>query len=180
MHLDETTLSGIDTTSLRPVLPQRCDWSSVIGMFMLNFGQLELVLTEILKARSKPGTEDALMKKSFHEKVLRLRELAGTHSDMVVRKEQWETLVGHIEAVRDLRNHISHGVLRHLVSDDGKVMSQMLSMIKDACFNTADAPKVMFEDLLLQNQILADVLGELLLLDDGCEGAYRIDVAVAA
>lgn len=139
----------------------------------MNFGTLELAVTNILRLCSKPESENAVMKKSFHEKVQRLQRLAGEHPEMVAKRDRWEKLIGRLEAIRDLRNHLSHSTLVHSVADDLKSVSQALYLTKDASVSARDAFKVTFEDLLQQNQVLADVVNDLAALDHYCEGAYK-------
>ncbi len=159
--------------ALRPVLPQRLDWPSVMGLFMLNFGHLELALSDILKLRSRPESKNAVIKKSFHEKIRCLQQLAGQHPAMVAKRDQWEALIVRMDAIRDLRNHLSHSTLLHSVAEDFKTLIQVLCLTQDVSANVSNTLRLTFEELFDQNQRLADVVGELVALDHGCEGAYK-------
>ncbi len=173
MDVSENVIGGIDMTTLSPVLPQRLDWSSMIGLFILNFGQLELALSDIIKLRAKPESRKGVLKKSFHDKIQCLKDLAEQHPLMVKKQKEWEALVARMDAIRDLRNHLAHGTLVHTVAEDLKSVSQRFCLIQDVCAEVQDADRVTFEELHRQNQLLADVLGEMLKLDHECEGAYK-------
>jgi|GEM_PF-6826169 len=173
MDIAEAAITGVDTSGLRPVLPQRLDWASVIGLFILNFGSLELVLANILKFRSKSESKKAVVKKSFHEKIRCLDHLADSHPSMVEKRTQWKGLIVRMDAIRDLRNHLSHSTLLHSVSEDLKSLNQVLCLTHDVSADASDALRVTFEELFNQNQLMADLLGELAALDYACEGAYE-------
>ncbi len=173
MDIAEAGIAGIDTSGLRAVLPQRLDWPSVIGLFILNFGNLELALVNILKLRSKPESKKAVIKKSFHEKIRCLEHLAESHSSMAEKRAQWKDLIVRMDAIRDLRNHLSHSTLVHSVSEDLKSLKQVLCLTQDVSADAADALRVTFEELFNQNQLMADLLGELVALDYACKGAYE-------
>lgn len=173
MDRDETGAEGNTTSALRPVLPQRLDWSSVMGLFILNFGTLELALSDILKLRSRPESKNAVIKKSFHEKIQCLQDLAGRHPAMVEKRDQWKALIARMDAIRDLRNHLSHSTLLHSVAEDLKTVIQVLCLTQDVSTNVSGMLRLTFDELFDQNQRLADVVDELMALDHGCEGAYK-------
>jgi hypothetical protein len=173
MDRDAAAAEGNTTLAVRPVLPQRLDWSSVMGLFILNFGALDLALSNILKLRSRPESKNAVIKKSFHEKIRCLQHLAGEHPAMVEKRDQWEALIVRMNAIRDLRNHLSHSTLLHSVAEDLKTVIQVLCLTQDVSANVSDALRLTFEELFNQNQRLADVVGDLVALDHGCEGAYK-------
>lgn len=173
MDASENAIGGIDMKTLRPVLPQRLDWSSIIGVFILNFGKLELALSDILMSRTKLESRNGVLKKTFHEKIRCLEKLAGQHPSMEQKREKWEALIARMDAIRDLRNHLAHGTLVHTIAEDLKSVSQSFCLIHDVCACVQEAVKVTFEELYLQNQLLADVVGELAALDSECGGAHK-------
>lgn len=173
MDKDETAMDRMDMTALHPVLPQRLDWPSMIGLFILNFGVLELALSHILKLRSKPESKNAAAKKSFHEKIRCLQALVDWHPEMVQKRERWQQLVLKMDAIRDLRNHLSHGMLVHTVAEDLKGMSQVLCLTQEVSADKPDVLKVTFQELVHQNQVLSGVIDELAALDYVCEGAHK-------
>ncbi len=163
----------LDTTTLHPVFPQRLDWSSLIGLFILNFGALELALSDILKLRTKPKSRKAVAKKKFNEKIQHLKLLVDQHSSMVEKRNAWNALIGRMQTIRDLRNHICHSTLVHRVTQDMTEMRQELCATQDLGADLPDALKVSFDELLRQNQLLSDMLNGLAELAHECGGPYK-------
>ena len=143
---------------MRPIVSENLNWSSIIGHFLLNFGALEITLLEILKGRVKEGAWNALKKESFYDRVLRLRKLG---SDGPFESID-DGLLKRLEAVRDDRNYLAHSTLVNTFSEDLKSCTQRLVLIKDYAFAEGRVKKVSMEELLQQNQDLADLVGELL------------------
>lgn len=145
---------------MRPIFSPNLNWSSVIGLFLLNFAALEIVLLELLKSRMKAEAWNALKKESFHDRVLRLRRLGTEKPAQAIE----DGLMKRLEAVRDLRNHLAHSTLVNTFSEDLKSCEQRLVMIKDYVFNEDGGREVSMEELLKRNKDLADLVGELSVL----------------
>ena len=152
---------------MRPVLPQRLDWSSVIGLFILNFGSLELALLECLKWRLPEKRWNAQARKSFHERVQCLRELVSQPAETVTASAEWEALIVRLGAVRDLRNHLAHSTLVNTLADDLKTWTQRLVLTKEFACAQAETRQVSFDELHLETTKLADLIGELVKLVPG-------------
>ena len=155
---------------MRQVLPQNIDWPSFIGNFILNYGALDLALTDVLKRRLPEECWNALTKKSFHERVLRLGKLAGEQPEMIAQKQQWDSLIHSLKPLRDFRNLLAHSTLVHTLSEDGRTVTQTLSFTDDVSASKDERQRVTFEELLSQAAVLADIIGELLSLDGECRG----------
>ena len=153
---------------MRPIVSQDLNWSSAIGLFLLNFGALEITLLEILKGRVKEEGWNALKKESFHDRVLRLRKLGSDGPYEAID----DGLLKRLAAVKDDRNHLAHSTLVNSFSEDLKSCTQKLVLINDYAFAedgedgdeevSVEDDEVSMEKLLQQNQDLADLVGEML------------------
>lgn len=159
--VNENVTDGYTDRIMRQVLPQNLDWPSFIGIFIMNFGQLDLELTDVLKRRLPEERWNTLTKESFHERVLCLGKLAGEQPEMIAQKQQWDSLIHRLKPLRDFRNFLAHSTLVHTLSEDGGTWTQTLSFTGDVSASKDERQRVTFEVLLSQATVLADVIGEL-------------------
>lgn len=143
----------------------RLDWSSAIGLFILNFGQLDWQLLVFLESRI-PGDELASIKgKHFQDRVARVKALVecGSYSDE--QRQAFANLFQRIDSIRELRNHIAHGHILSRLLDDMKTWKVTLSLPKDLDANyTPETRHLEFAELTKALSELTAVIEEFQML----------------
>lgn len=112
-------------------MPDRLCWASTIGLFILNFGQLDWQFLVFLESRI-PGDELSRIKgKHFQDRVARVKTLVEGGPYSHEQRQAFAHLFSRIDSIRDLRNHIAHGHILSRLSDDLKTWKVTLSLPKD-------------------------------------------------
>ena len=99
-----------------PVLPERLDWHSAIGNFILNHGMIEYLVFVILKDNIAPAEFEKVKQWHFKDRLDRITRYLSDTKCSQEQQNYFKILVNRLDAVRDLRNHIAHGHL-HLQLD---------------------------------------------------------------
>lgn len=133
----------------------RLDWSSAIGLFIINYGVLDWHFLVFLESRIPPGEFASIKEKHFQDRVARMKSLVETLQYSDEQKAALEKFFGRVEPIRTLRNHIAHGHMVFRVDVDGKPLALTLSLPKDLDKGYAPATR------RLEFQELSDALGEL-------------------
>ena len=149
---------------MAPTTPDRFDWPSTIGNFILNFGALELAVLETLKRALPEARWGRLAKLSFHERVHCLRRLI-EDSRFDAHRADFLRFFERLEPMRDLRNHLAHAVMTNTVSEDLNTCTQALKLPHQVSgLSNEECRGVCFEELFQQLQPLADLTSELIAL----------------
>jgi hypothetical protein len=105
---------------MTPILPDRLCWPSNIGLFIVNFGTLDLHVQDFLE-NSLPPEEFAKFKdRHFWDRVARIQGYVRQADYAPEKKQAMEPFFVRLEPIRELRNHIAHGRLRLTLAEDQK------------------------------------------------------------
>lgn len=142
-----------------PVLPERLDWPSAIGNFLLNYGTLDFLVFCFLKDHLPP--EEFAKVKEWHLKD-RLNRM-GQHMQAAKFSEEqrkaFAQLVASLEPIRELRNHIAHGHM--YVRFDEKTKKWGVTLFKAKDLDTGlmpNAKHVEFPELLAALKTLTELI----------------------
>lgn len=113
-----------------PPLP-RLDWSSAIGLFIINFGTLDLLAQDFLQSILPPDEFTRLRDRCFHDRITRLKEHVTAANYPPEKRQAMAQFFARLEPVRELRNHIAHGLLRIALAEDQNTWVLTLSLPKD-------------------------------------------------
>ena len=86
-------------------MPDRLDWSSSIGLFLINYGTLDYFVFVFLKDRLSSDEFDQVKEQPFKTRVTRIAE----HLRHEKEREAFDRLMERVEPIRQLRNHLAHG-----------------------------------------------------------------------
>ena len=127
----------------------RLDWANAIGLFILNFGTLDLHVQDYLENNLSPEEFAKFKSCHFRDRVERIKAHV---SQAGYEPEKWQAMAeffSRLEPVRELRNHIAHGLLRLTLADDKKAWTITLSLPRDMDgSNSPEARHLTFEKLL--------------------------------
>src|SRR5262245_50317835 len=95
---------------MTPILPERLNWSSAIGLFIINYGVLDLLVQDFLETTVSPEDFSRIRERPFGDRIERIKQHVGETSYPVEKRQQFDDFFRHLDPVRNLRNHIAHGV----------------------------------------------------------------------
>ena len=92
-----------------PIMPERLDWSSAIGLFLINFGTLDYFVFVFLKDHLPP--EEFARVKDWHlkDRLSRIAQHLKDENHPVAEQTALAQLMERLEPIRELRNHLAHG-----------------------------------------------------------------------
>ena len=130
---------------MRPVFSDNLSWCGVVGLLILNFGVLDLRVTDILREMVTREEFERLRRKGFKERVARLTAALEMPVEIAAR----------IERLRGLRNHIAHAYLNTNLATG----EQTLIVPRDVDELPEDQLRRMtFEELMTAGQDVADLV----------------------
>jgi len=138
-----------------PAMPARLDWPSAIGNFILNYGVLDWHVFVFLEKRMPPEQFAKIKNGHFKDRIARVETLVKNGNFSAEQKREFAKFFQRLDPVRELRNHIAHGHLQVLVTDDGKTPGVALTLPKN--LDAADP----LESRNLEFQELINALSEL-------------------
>ncbi len=146
---------------MTPILPERLDWPSAVGNFILNFGALDWHVLVFLEARL-PADEFAKTKGwHFQERIERVKSLLSSDNYSDEQKRTFEKLFSRIEPIRELRNHIAHGLLLVRLLGDMKTREVTLSLPKNLDENyVSETRHLKFVELTAALKMLAVLIDD--------------------
>lgn len=159
---------------VRPVFSSDLSWSSVLGLFVLNFGALDHLIFVYLRAAQSPDEFETTGKKGFGDRIKLVR--LGLESGESVDVQEIGELFRRLEAVRRLRNHVAHAVL---VGRADPVRATLV-MPKDLdAYSDQSSNRLTFDELLAASEELSGVIEEFrkILSNSGSEPNGRSEVA---
>jgi hypothetical protein len=107
-----------------PIFPRQPSWASAIGLFIINFGTLELGILDFLENHVDAQLLAKLKKLHFKDRVdaaLAIPGLAMAHPDFV-------NVLHRTNPLREFRNHIAHCLARIECDRDGKPLKLTLTL----------------------------------------------------
>ncbi len=136
----------------------RLDWASAIGLFIINFGTLDLHVQDYLENCLSPEEFAKFKDRHFRERVERIKAHVGQADYEPEKRRAMDQFFIQLEPVRELRNHIAHGLLRVALAEDKKIQIVTLSLPRDLDgTNSPDARHLTFEELLKASTTLTDL-----------------------
>ena len=114
-----------------PILPDRLDWPSAIGNFILNFGALDWHLTVFLEGQLPEDEFKAVKDLYFQDRVKRIQKLVEADGALSAKRKEFGRFFERLEVIRLLRNQIAHGQLTVKLTKESKVEDIFLTQPKD-------------------------------------------------
>ena len=142
-----------------PIIPDRRSLASTIGLFILNFSTLDLLVQDYLE-NNLPAEEFMRFKdRHFQERIERTRKHVQHSGFDPTKRDEFERLSFRIESIREIRNHIAHGLLRLSFNEDSTKWGLTISLPRDLdrC-NTPDPRHLTSEELLKASKELTDLI----------------------
>ena len=142
-----------------PVLPDRLDWASAIGLFIMNFGMLDLQVQDFLEATLPREEFLRFRDRYFRDRVELIKKHVSRENYAPEDIEGFEQFFRRLDPLRDLRNHIAHGIIRIGMDPDQKSFMLTLSRPRDLdASSPPNARHVEFSEL----ETALSTLGELI------------------
>jgi len=139
-------------------MPDRLCWASTIGLFIINFGTLDLHVQDYLENNLPPEEFAKFKNRYFHDQVERIKAHVSQTGYEPEKRQAMDEFFVRLEPLRELRNHIAHGLLRMTRDDDKKTWIITLSLPRDLDgTNSPEAQHLTFEELLNASTALTDL-----------------------
>src|SRR6478736_1934242 len=94
-----------------PVLPDRQSWSSLIGLFIINFGMIDYLVFDFLETQLSSEQFAKVKDEPFKDRIIRIKRYVLQSNCSVGTRERFDKFFGRLDPMRDLRNHIAHSHL---------------------------------------------------------------------
>jgi hypothetical protein len=122
-----------------PILPDRLDWPSAIGNFLLNFGALEYFVFVFLNDRLSP--EEFVRMRELHLKARldRIAKYLSENGYPQAEQKAFANLTASLDPIRELRNHIAHGHMYCRI--DRNTGKPVVTVLKAKDLDMEHAPK---------------------------------------
>ena len=141
-----------------PILPDRLDWPSAIGNFLLNYGTLDYFVFCFLKDHLPPE-EFAKLKEPLKDRLKKIVKHMQEAKFSEKQQKEFAKLVTRLEPIRELRNHIAHGHMYCRVDDETKKPTVTVFRAKDLDTGfLPDAKHVEFAELLAALKTLNELI----------------------
>ena len=127
------------STSPAPLCSARLDWSSAIGLFIINYGVLDWHVYVFLESKLPPREFAATKKGRNQDRIQRVKKLVDGGAYSPATKKKFAVFFDRLDPVRELRNHIAHGHLLTRMDADGKSLVLTLSLPRN--LDQIDAPE---------------------------------------
>lgn len=137
----------------------RLDWASALGLFILNFGVLDLLVQDFLEDHLPPEEFARWRERHFANRIERIRQHVQPPGYPANKREQFERWASRLERIRKTRNHIAHGLVRVSLAEDKKTWSMTASLPRG--LDASDSPAALhltFEDLVNASRSLTALI----------------------
>lgn len=140
-------------------MPDRVSLATTIGLFILNFSTLDLFVQDYLENNLTTEEFARFKKQPFQKRIECIRELVQQPAFDAKKRDEFERLSFRVEAIREMRNHIAHGLLRASMNEDTKEWGFTISLPRDLDgSNTPDARHLTFEELRKASKDLTNLI----------------------
>src|SRR6266496_2994436 len=92
-----------------PIMPARLDWSSTIGLFLINFGTLDHCLFVFLEDHLSPEEFTKIKEWHLKDRLDRIAQILKKQNHSAEVLAEFARLRERLEPMRELRNHMAHG-----------------------------------------------------------------------
>jgi hypothetical protein len=141
------------------IMPDRPTWASTIGLFIINFGTLDLHVQDYLENNLSPEEFAKFKDCHFHDRVERVRRHSEQPGFAAAKREEFQQFALRLEPIRVIRNHIAHGLLRMSLAEDKKSCVVTISLPRDlAGSDTPAARHLTIEELLKASAELTELI----------------------
>lgn len=141
-----------------------CDclsWSSAIGIFITNFGMLDLHVQDFLESLLPPAEFLKVKDDPFYDRVELIKQRLGEADCTVMNKAEFAQFFHRLDPIRQTRNHFAHGILRFGLAPDQKSYILTLSIPRDLDdSNPSGARHLEFAELQAELKTLNELIEE--------------------
>jgi hypothetical protein len=143
-------------------MPDRQTWASTIGLFIMNFGVLDLDVQDYLENNLPPEEFARFKDRHFHDRIDRMQKHVQRPEFDAKKRVEFEGWSSRLEPIRKIRNHIAHGLLRlSLADDNNKTWRMTVSLPRDlGGDNSPAALHLSLEDLHKASRELTALIGD--------------------
>jgi len=144
---------------MTPIVLDRLTWASTIGLFILDFGTLDLLVQDYLENHLPPEVFARLKDRHFSDRIERIRKDVQQPGFPAAKRAQFEQWSSRLRPIREMRNHIAHGVLRVSLAEDNKTWRMTVSLPRD--LDGCESPAAMhlsLEELFKASQQLTALI----------------------
>ncbi len=160
-----------------PIMSDHLSWSSAVGLLIINFSTLDLLVQDFLEDTLSSEEFEKFKERPFYERVERIKEYVGQADYSSEERQPFGEFFRRLDPVRDLRNHIAHGLLRIGLAQDQKTWVLTLSLPRDLDgSNSPDALHLEFEELTNALSELTALIEEFKKLTGGWSAVEEIEV----
>jgi hypothetical protein len=124
---------------MTPILPNRLDWPSAIGNFILNYGVLDWHVLVFLESRMPLDQFAKIKNKHLKDRIAQVKTLVNKGDYSAEHKRDFAKFFQRLDPIRELRNYIAHGHLLVRVAENGKTPVLTLTLPKN--LDAAYAPE---------------------------------------
>ena len=133
--------------------------ASTIGLFILNFGTLDLLVHDYLEVNLPDREFVRLKDRGFRDRIERVRSHVQQPEFDTKKRDEFERLSSRIESIRQLRNHIAHGLLRVSMNEETKEWTLTISLPRDMDgSNAPDARHLTFAEMWKASQEVTNLI----------------------
>lgn len=140
-------------------MPDRLDWPSAIGNFLLNYGTLDYFVFVFLKDNLPPDEFAKIRNWHLKNRISRIQKHLEESKRPAEQLAAFANLVERFEPIRKLRNHIAHG---HMYCRyDSESQQIKVTVFKAADLDTGFLPNskhVEFEELVKELNSLNELI----------------------
>ena len=144
---------------MTPPVPTLPHWSSAIGLFIINFGMLDLHVQDFLESTLPPEEFSQFRERHFQDRINRIKAHVSNAEYPLEKRQAMAQFFDRLEPTRLLRNHIAHGLLRIGLAQDQKTWFMTLSLPRDlAGSDSPVARHLTYQELLTAGTALTALI----------------------
>jgi len=134
---------------MNPLDSKNLDWPGVIGLFIVNFGVLDLLVLEFLKERLPPASFAKFQRRDFQQRIELIKQQVAQVNCSAEERARFEDFLHRLDPIRKLRNQVAHGLLLTRPVEGTKSFFVTLSLPRDLDADEAsDTRNLEFDDLV--------------------------------
>lgn len=146
-------------------LPDRPDWPSAVGLFLLNFGTLEYFVFVFLEVHLAPDEFEKVRNSHLKDRLDRIKQCLAETAWSPQQRTGFDQLVERLRPIRELRNHIAHG--HFFTKPDGLTGAFQITLLPSKYAGDAthpDAKLLTLQELTTALQTLTTLIEEFKIL----------------
>ncbi len=107
------------------------DWSSAVGLFIINFGALDYLVLDFLESRLSPERFAEIKDRHLQDRIKMVRAQFEESDQAPGKRERFQRFFQDLDPVRELRNRIAHSHILVRLDLEKKQPVMTLSLPKD-------------------------------------------------